>query len=135
MLFRSPTPAVTHSGTAGTGTLIAVPTQCRPLTKWLTSFAGRQYRGRTYWPSPDTSCQDTNGHPNAKLQGIINAIAEQIRVGTTVGGTQWGPVIWHRPKPPAPDLSPTPIIGQAFSFQWGTQHRSGDYGRPNLAPW
>lgn len=129
-------PAITRPNVAGTAGAKMLPSQVRPVIKWKTDFVGRGYRGRMYAFTPEATAIGTAELPSAGLIGALTNFAAAIATGTIQAGTTWTPVIWHKVGPHTPVAFSTPITSGAASGLWGTQRRSGDYGRPNTAaPW
>ena len=129
-------PVIVDKDDPGTSTgNIQLPTQVRGVLKFRTALSGRAYRGRIYTFTPTSTWQDADGHPLDTYGVHWATILDQFRAGLSVGGSIWQLVIYHRLVVPKPFIQPTPVTQVINQTVWGTQRRSGDFGRPNLNPW
>lgn len=120
---------------AGTGGVGLAPTQVRGLTKKLTALAGRQYRGRIFFPFVSAADVGITGLPAGAYTGAMSAF---ITAGYPVAGASFTsaggvvkllPVLWNRQH-----STTTPITAFQYEQFFGTQKRSGSLGRPNSSP-
>lgn len=129
-------PVIATVNAPGTQAGTTLPTAVRVVISWRTDLVGKLYRGRIYGFTPGAADQSTSGHPTQALMDAWGLVALTFKNKIVAGGTTWEPVVYHRRKQPAdPFINPTIITGAQVQPKWGTQHRSGDYGRPNIAPW
>lgn len=121
------------SGTAASG--VTLPTQSRPVISWQTLSAGKGYRGRNYLPTPTSLFITTGLIPTSGYLTQANALVASLLGGLTSGGTTWALALLHKPKPPTTLVWTASLItaGKARAA-FGTQRRSGNYGRPNYNP-
>lgn len=125
--------AFTGAGTAGA---TALPTQCRGILRRLTNYSGRAYRGRIYFPFPSTAHDSGTGTPLAAyetlMQSCVTAISPPAGLTVTGGGgsATLFPVIWHRKNGNFSYI----ILHETVLTGWGTQRKSGGFGRPNTPP-
>lgn len=121
----------------GTAGAIALPRQTAGLTHWGTVFAGRQYRGRTYWPFPAVASDLGDGTPTSAYVSQVDTIGTAFLAFTAVTGSGTATVqlvMMHR-KPKVGDTPlPTIIRVATAENKWATQRRRGSYGRPNVSP-
>lgn len=112
-------------GTAGTGGTGVLPSNCSLLVGKETSFAGRKYRGRMYWPSMlATGAVDINGMVDptvlAALQGHFTSLFADLQLDPSAQ-----PVLLHD-KVTAGVLDPTaatPLTAFTVKPKIGTQRR------------
>jgi len=119
-----------NAGAGGGGSTL-IPRQASIVTTWLTRFAGRAYRGRTFWPFAGTTWMDANGSPTTAYRDLVTTL-----MGTAVGPHTISPtggnacvltrVLVHVNEA----ISPTPVIDFRVNDKYGNQRRRGDYGRP-----
>lgn len=128
-------PVITTPNLVGLIAEHMLPSQTRPIIKLYTELVGRKYRGRLFMFTPVASQTSTNETPEPAMMSSYKSFVDSQLGGVIVGGTTWTASIWHRPHPPAPPLDPTPVTRSSSSGRWGTQRRSGDYGRLNSNPW
>jgi len=137
-----PTPAAVFDNTnGGLGSIAAavLPRQTCGISTWQTNFAGRKFRGRTYWPFPTLSFDVGEGVPtNAAVVAYQNIAVGALGFTFIAGfaGT-FEQVLFHRNFPHAvPPILPTAdVITNVLTHKkWATQRRRGSYGRPNVAP-
>lgn len=119
----------------GSGDVNSLPTALRPLIRLRTELVGTAYRGRLFAFTPGSSVLDANGKPTAAVGAAWVQLLSPYMTGYVTFGTTWQLVIYHRPKPSAPFIEPTVVNSVTNSGLYGTQHRSGSFGRPNIAPW
>lgn len=121
----------------GTGGAIALPRQTSGLTHWGTVFAGRQYRGRSYWPFPSVSHDVGDGTPTAAYVTLVDTLGTGFLALSSISGVGTATVqlvMMHR-KPKVGDTPlPTIIRVATAENKWATQRRRGSYGRPNVSP-
>lgn len=117
-----------------------LPRQVSGLISWITTLAGRAYRGRTYWPFPATGMNQTDGIPTTAYQTSLGNLANAIlslqnfsNLAST-GTIQCELALFHRARIPQPFVPPTPITGYLIRPRWATQRRRGSFGRSNTAP-
>lgn len=134
--------AIDAVGAAGTAGANPLPPQVRGLMTMQTDFGGRAFRGRMFFPFPDESHLNADATPNAGYTGAMLAVATSLFTTpfNVVGGggsAHLIPIIWHRKagKSGSP-LAHTgdPITTFSARSLWATQRRSGELGRPNVAP-
>lgn len=136
-LNRTPPPAAVTGGTSQPGVLSGTfaPTQCRPLLRWTTQFAGRKYRGRVYMFTPNSTMVGTGGIPAAAVVTSTNNFAALAVAAFTSAGSTWHLCIAHRP-PPGGVWSSTQVTGYTDVDIFATQRRSSRFGRVNtIPPW
>jgi hypothetical protein len=116
-------------GTAG------LPTQVRGMLKRTTATVGRKGRGRLYLPFPDaSSLAATPGFlpGGAYLVSVTNlANATEGAITLTVGALSIGCTSVITGKTLATPLKVTNWVAEKA---WGTQRRSGSFGRQNPYP-
>jgi hypothetical protein len=129
-------PVIDTRNTIGGGGATTLPTVLRPVTPQRTELVGRAYRGRVYGFTPDSTQLTPAGNPEPTLMQTYQNMLGPYHEGVVVGGTTWHTCLFHRPKSPtAPIIAPTLIKYTSLGKYFGSQHRSGSYGRPNVAPW
>lgn len=128
---------------AGPGTVAGtqLPRQSAGLSSWQTSFRGRHYRGRTYWPFPPTAFDTGDGLPTAAAITAYEALAAgilsyQLNVAT---GAIFALAVFSRPRifppPKPPQVYQTTLIqSHSTALKWATQRRRGSFGRANVSP-
>lgn len=134
----NPNPTIEYSAIAndGPGTSVTDPMSkvtCGIITK-VTGFPGRGNRGRMYLSFPSEGLNDVDGTPtNAYVValGVLSAliVLDQVVTGPVGSTATWRPVIRHRVSGTTLDIT----IAQSRK-KWASQHRRGDYGRPNVLP-
>jgi hypothetical protein len=131
--------AAGYTGSAGPGTggTVAQPRQVAGITRWGTPFAGRQFRGRTYWPFPATTSDTGDGIPTPLYVSQITAISNFLLAYANVTGAGTATcdlVLVHRM--PKSGIIPNPTVMSAATVEnkWATQRRRGSFGRPNVSP-
>lgn len=131
-----PSPPTTRSGSRGVGTggAAALPRSVCGIVTWQTAFAGRAYRGRTYYPFPSEQFNDdTTGNPTAAYITALDTLAVLQMGGLPVGAggniTTLTRVIVHR----STHLTDA-VIARRTNSKWAQQRRRGDYGQPNALP-
>lgn len=127
------------AGTApGTGGAIALPRQTAGLTHWRTPFAGRQFRGRSYWPFPSAAADTGDGVPTGAYVTLVSTIQNaflnfsSVSAGGRTATVQL--VMVHRPPKAGLTPPPTPINVVSTGPKWATQRRRGSFGRANVSP-
>lgn len=133
--------AVNSIAAAGPGTIAGnvLPRQSCGITTWTTAFAGRKYRGRSYWPFPPVTLDAGEGLPTNAAVALYQALAGNILAFTFIPGfsNTFNMVLFHRNFPHAtPPILPTAddITDYATHKKWATQRRRGSYGRANVSP-
>lgn len=130
-----PVPQVeTANAGAATGGAVAQSRQTCGITSWKTQFAGPGNRGRTYWPFPPTSGDESIGEPNeAYIDAVqtLNALLFASMVITGIDGSATAFLVLRVRRTPS-----APIAIESFQTQqkWATQKRRGSYGRVNASP-
>lgn len=135
-----PAPVFAAPGDVGTGSEYNVPTQTRPILSWQTAQAGRAFRGRLFLPTPTIDFVSAPGFPTAAYLAIANAFGSAVLPNVGVSGTTWTPVIAHRRvisvgPPKVISWTSDAIIARIARGEFGTQRKSGNYGRTNTEPW
>jgi hypothetical protein len=131
--------ASTNEAGAGTVTGNELPRQTCGITGWYTNYAGRGFRGRTYWPFPPVSFDSGTGVPSSAAislyTGLANIAFNFGRSGST--GVILAQQLYRRPRP----KKIPPILSQATATtfflvrpKWATQRRRGSFGRANVSP-
>lgn len=130
-----PMPAfVKEISSAGPGTNLGLTMgrQTTGLISWRTALAGSANRGRTYFPFPTTTEDQSGAVPtNAYLtilDGIMLALIGPILFGSAATAILG---VYHRATNVTTDIlasSSSPVK------KWATQKRRGSYGRPNVSP-
>lgn len=128
-------PYISTPKTAGTSSSDCLPTQVRPIISMHTRKSGRSWRGRLYGATPSVLFADVNGAPLPALSSAWLATLDVWRAGLVVSGTTWSMVLVHRQKTGQPLVPPDLVTVLEFQDRFGTQRRSGGYGRPNVEPW
>jgi len=129
-------PYISTPKTPGTSSSDCLPTQVRPIISMHTAKSGRSWRGRLYGATPAVLFADANGAPLPALSSAWLAVLDVWRAGLVVSGTTWSMVLLHKQKPPPTALTPPDLVTVLeFQDRFGTQRRSGAYGRPNSEPW
>jgi hypothetical protein len=121
----------------GTGGSVALPRQTAGLTDWRTTFAGRAYRGRTYWPFPSVSHDIGDGTPTAAYIALLTTLTNGFLNFTNVTGTGTATValiMRHRKNKAGTIPIPSLITTGTSLNKWATQRRRGSFGRPNVSP-
>jgi len=130
-----PSPPAWDQTGIGVGSVVgeALPGFVSGLTSWVTEFAGRKYRGRSYWPFPGEADSDNEGRPSAGYKTRLTTIAQSMITPISVvsGGNSCSitPVVYHRI-----DHTTNQIIDYKIRDYWGVQRRRGGAGRPNPSP-
>lgn len=127
-------PIVVYSGTSGSDTSPALPTQVRGLISWHTALAGRAYRGRMYLPTPGSDHVTTTSAVPTSVLTDWGTLATGLVAPYATGGTTWIPGIYHRVPTAGIASVFDQIISATVSDVYATQRRSGAFGRPNAAP-
>lgn len=138
-------PVTATSGVTGSLATLQTPTQVRAVASWTTALVGRKFRGRNYLPSPDASMlTPATGYPVAAYQAAWVSVQNLLIPGpitVTNGGTtsSWDFLLLHRPKKVVPPAIPGNWTGDLITAgkpitKFGTQRKSGEYGRPNGLP-
>jgi len=134
----SPFTALIYSSQAsgnGTNATNPLPTAVCGMISRRSSFAGPRWRGRLYMPFPTSSSIDTNGQPSATyitgLTNFANGVEPPAGMTMTGSGTslRLDPVIYSKVA-----KTWAAIIGHEYPSKFGTQHKRGDYGKPNFSP-
>lgn len=127
----------------GSGTVAGdvLPRQCRGIITLRTNNAGPNWRGRVYVPFPCEADNAAGGLPSA---GYITALSNLAGIITTtyplIGGggntATLTPVLWRGIYVNGQLTSRTPVPWATWVARprFGTQRRSGSYGRPNVLP-
>jgi hypothetical protein len=121
----------------GTGGALALPRQTSGITDWRTRFAGRAYRGRTYWPFPSVSHDVGDGIPTGAYITLISTLATGFLNFTNVTGSGTATVqlvMRHRKNKAGTIPIPSQILVGTQLTKWATQRRRGSFGRPNVSP-
>lgn len=132
-----PLPIIRYDATtsgAGTFGTSVLPRQVTGITTWRTAFAGRHGRGRTYWPFPDRTAEETDGTPKADYIDAVEAVAVALIGGFAAtdgagNNTTLRLCVWDRTA-----LHATQVSGSTTRDRFATQRRRGDYGAPNSLP-
>lgn len=119
----------------GVGSTPPAPTQARPVLSWGTAMGGKGYRGRLFLPTPSVNACTAGGFILAGVVAAGQALGTQLLAPITVGGTTWNISLIHRHKGPPITFTSDPIISATMRNAFGTQRKSGNYGRVNSAPW
>ena len=128
-------PTIANSNTVGVEDAPQIPTQVRLVVSMRTALAGRKYRGRIYAFTPTIQAESSEGIPTSSFILAWTGFLDTFRAGLTVGSTTWNLCIYHPWRIPQPAI-PVDLVTQVYSRgDWGTQRRSGDYGKTNVAPW
>lgn len=125
---------VTANAGACTAGPIALPRQSTGITSWFTDFAGPGNRGRTYWPFPPASGDETIGEPNAAYIAAVDDVCGDLKnniVFTGSGGSANGILSLFVKRTPT---APIPIREFLTHPKYATQKRRGSYGRTNASP-
>lgn len=112
-----------------------MPTQARPVLKWLTAMAGRRYRGRIYGFTPVNSRITSTGFPDATLDAAQLALGVALLPAIVSAGSTWKLSLIHRAAGSPVVYTSTLITNCEVASLFGTQRKSGNYGRENPAPW
>lgn len=122
---------------AGLGELTGkpAPAALAGVVTWRTAFAGRSFRGRTYFPFPNVDAVDVDSRPTTGYKTLLDDFADQY-VGNTVvaddgGGntTTLAPCVFSRLL-----NSGEVLTDYTVQSEWGQQHRRGGYGQLNVTP-
>jgi hypothetical protein len=110
------------------------PPQTRGLTSWLTNFAGRGERGRSYWAFPSTGAVAPTGFPVAAYLTAVAALGAfwgsgPITLASGGNSAAQSPAIHNRKTG-----AMTVITGFITRPDFATQRRSGNLGRANPPP-
>lgn len=120
---------------AGTAGVTLAPTQTRGLITFQGVSAGPRNRGRIYIPFPASVFLNPDGSPTTGyitlLGNLRNAYAASHTIVGAGGTTTIIPAILHRPYAVG---NYTTVFATYVRTKWGTQRRSGMYGRPNIPP-
>jgi len=129
-------PVITTPNTPGSSAGASLPTQVRVVTKLVTDFVGREFRGRVFGNTPTMLDQGTDMHPVQQLLDKWFTVLDTFRAGLILAGTNWKLVLFHRKivGPPAVPASSTDVIKVVTQKKWGTQRKGGDFGRQNVSP-
>lgn len=130
-----PLPAIDIVSTMGTGANPVAPTQARPICRLTTLSAGRAYRGRIFFPTPQVSSVSAAGAPAAAVTTAMDDIAGPLVTPFSSGGSTWALVIAHRAKGPPVTWTSTPVTGEKGQTVFATQWKSGGTGKINVNPW
>ena len=113
----------------------SIPTQVRGLISYQGNAAGPRNRGRQYIPFPSVTALTASGLVSTtystsltNLRAVLSVT--RIFIGAT-GNTTVFPVVAHRPFLPSNWSTVTQMFART---KFGTQRKSGAYGRPNTAP-
>lgn len=128
--------STTGIGTAGT---TPMPTAVSGIIRWRTAIIGKHGVGRIYVPFPATTAVTTPApQPNSAYIGLLVAIAAGIDgigvIGTPPNTSTVDLVVTGKPAVPPATQIYYPVTAYNGGSLWGTQHRRGDYGRPNPVP-
>lgn len=131
-----PTPGLFNVSVVGGGTANSAPTQARPILRLRTDLVGPKFRGRMFLFTPDSMNVTAAGFPGAGLLTAINALGVSI-LGpySPTAGAVWVPAVIHRVTLTNPVLFSSQITSAAAAPGFGTQRRSGNTGKVNVAPW
>lgn len=127
-------PAVFSISTPGIRTENTLPTQVRAVLSWYTDMQGVAFRGRNYMPTPSEGFTANTGHPGTGYITSVNAYGGSLLNPFVITGSSWKLGVFHRKPSGLVTTSFTPILEYQASGLWGTQHRSGDYGKLNKLP-
>ena len=135
-----PMPFTSNTPTLGTLAGPSLGTQTRPLLRLQTALSGRKYRGRMFFPTPDSSVlSGTTFAPTVAMLAVLaNFSAASINSIVLTNGATTStlvPVIAHRPKPKTNPWTWTAITSTSPLNVFATQRRSGGTGRTNILPW
>jgi len=133
-------PGIASSTSTGSAGATPMPTQVRGVVTLQCLTQGNAFRGRVYLPFPDYAAMDTDDTPLASYVAACRTVVLDASGVTTVTGAAgdttllWS--IFHR----APNKAGTTVGGDSTPWVyargnklWGTQRRSGNYGRRNAA--
>lgn len=117
--------ATTPGSSLPTGTLPFFPAQVAWVISWKTIFAGRSYRGRTYFGPLVASACDTAGFATATATTHVNsAIAAIVNFNNTNGpGLMFGVYSTETGGAIRPTPVNTPIVTGSFNGAPRTQRR------------
>lgn len=122
---------------AGVGAINAdpAPPLLAGIVTWRTQYAGRSYRGRTYFPFPPVTALDTDSRPTTTYKGLLDDFADQYEGNTVLADLGGGNSSTMYPCVYSRLLNAAQLITtyQVQSY-WGEQHRRGDYGALNISP-
>lgn len=120
----------TGGGTAGSN---ALPTAVRGLLALKTSTIGKKGRGRLYLPFPD-SADISGAEPTSSYVTRATALGTYLTTDLiiTSGGLMSGLSLVVAPKGAVSTWYT--VVSALGEQKWGTQHRSGDFGRLNPFP-
>lgn len=124
---------ITNAGPGLAGP-VCMSRQTCGITSYYTLFAGPGNRGRTYWPFPPASGDETFGEPNdAYIEGVETLVGLMMISFVITGSGGSAPAVFclHVKRTPA---SPIPITFAETRRKWATQKRRGSYGRQNTSP-
>jgi hypothetical protein len=114
----------------GSGDPLSLATVARPLIRLRTEFVGVKYRGRLFAFTPGNTAVDANGHPLAAVSQAWVQVLSPYLTGYTTTETTWQLCLWHRRKSDTdPQEEPTVVNSVTAAGLFGSQHRSGDFGR------
>jgi len=113
---------------------VAQSRQTAGITTWLTAFAGPGNRGRTYWPFPPSSGDETIGEPNDAYLAVINDLCGDLQGTYLVTGAGGSAPMFHVLRVKRSPTAPIAIDDFETHRKWATQKRRGSYGRSNVSP-
>ena len=130
---RASTSAFTQAGLVGSTPPLA--TQTRPVLTWLTASGGRGFRGRLYFPTPASTLITSAAVPDPTVVAAMGTVATALAAISAVGGSTWALALAHRVAGPPVTWTSTLITNATPRALYGTQRKSGNYGRVNASPW
>jgi hypothetical protein len=126
-----------HAGGGGAAGVTQARQACGIIT-WITAFAGRAFRGRSYMPFPPTTDDQSGGIPtNLYLAALSTMAGDLLAFGTagTGGNTTTMQMVLLHKKNKAGVTPPPSAITLGFPRpRFATQKRRGSYGRANSSP-
>jgi hypothetical protein len=128
-------PVTGTSDQLGSGGIVILPTAVRPLIHLQTGLVGKKYNGRLYMATPTGSGVGPGSRVSDTAQASLNTLMTGLLPPFFQTGTTWTYGLLHRAKGPPVVLTTTPITAFVVTPKWGTQHKSGDFGRTNAIPW
>jgi hypothetical protein len=118
-------------GLAGTGIFSsgALPLQMSVVTSWRTGYAGRRWRGRTYWPAPapgsGSALSSSTGQWNSTILTNANNLATSL-LSVFDGTYGWRFCVYSRAQNrDFPGYAPAPVLHYIVDARPATQRRRG----------
>lgn len=122
---------------AGVGAINAdpAPPLLTGIVTWRTAYAGRSYRGRTFFPFPPVTALDTDSRPTTTYKGLLDDFADQYSDNDVLADSGGGNTSTLSPVVYSKKLSTGErVTHYTVQSYWGEQHRRGDYGELNISP-